>query len=113
MTSPPYRAILHIPRGATWTVRWPVTDPVSGGGLDLSSWVVSGQVRKWYFADAVLATLDVTAGADGYVVCEFDAAVTAAWEFTEAVYGIELADPDGKRFPLAIGPLVLTPEVVV
>lgn len=112
MTAPPEQAILNLPRGATWVVRWPVTDPTSGDAVDLSTWEAAGQVRAWYGSAEVLAVLDVTAGADGYVVCQFDAEVTAAWEFDRGVYGIELTNPAGDRIPVAIGPILLSPEVV-
>lgn len=112
MTEPPVQAVLRVPRGATWVVRWPVTDP-TGDVLDLSTWAAAGQIRAWYGSEEVLAELSVTAGADGFVVLEFNAAETAAWEFDTAVYGIELTSPGGDRLPVAIGPVVLTPEVVV
>jgi hypothetical protein len=120
MTDPqpvPIQGALVVRRGATWSAYWPVYDPDgSGNPLDLSGWTAAGQIRAWYGSTEVLFEWlvdNIECTSDGRVVIHVEPDDSDAWEFSEAVYGIELVDPDENRIPLAQGPLIVSPQVVV
>lgn len=117
MTAPPNESILRIRRGATEAVAWPVTSPESGDPLDLTGWTGRGQIRAGYQAVEVLfewpddAAIECTAG--GEVIVHVAADQSSAWTWDRGVYGIEIVSPTGDVVPLAQGPVLVTPEVMV
>lgn len=118
MTSPPVQSALKIPRGATWSAYWPVYNPNGSGTLlDLTGWSAVGQIRAWYGSTELLFAWPddaaITCGADGKVTVNVGPAQSTAWTWERGVYGIELTNPGGDVIPLAMGPVLVTPEVVI
>lgn len=116
MASPPVYSLLVIRQGMTERFRWPVTDPVTGDPVDISSWSARGQVRKWPGADEVLHewSMDagnLTLGADGNLTVTVQPAVSSAWDWSEGRYDIELTMPNDDVIRVAEGTVMVSSEI--
>lgn len=109
---------LYIPQGTDWQRSYPITDPTTGLPIDVSSWVLRGQIRQSTSSTAVLYDWNAAAGnvvlGNGTVVIKVPAATSAAWSWIEqgARYDLELVEPIQSRVQrLAKGSVTVTREV--
>lgn len=108
--------IITIPQGTDSGRRWLVNDGATGLPCSLEGWTVRSQIRKLASSPDVLhefsTTLgNATAGSDGFVTLLWSAAETSAWQWAEAVFDIELTNPDGKVMRLDSGRVAVSREV--
>mgnify|MGYP001218792800 CR=1 FL=1 len=107
-------------QGKTWVLQLSLTQD-TGAPLDISGWVVRGQIRRTYKSDAVVATWEcsVEDGPGGKVFVMVKADDTAKIPcgnsandaLSKYVYDIEAQDPTGYVLELLRGRLFVLPEV--
>jgi hypothetical protein len=114
--SPPVYSPLVIRQGMTERFRWPVTDPVTGDPVNISSWSARGQVRKWPGAAEVLHEWSTTAGnltlgVDGLLTITVSPSESSSWDWSEGRYDIELTMPNDDVIRIAEGAVMVSAEI--
>lgn len=107
---------LKLEQGAT--LRKPFTWKADGVAVDLTGWTGRMQIRPEIDADEILASLTTENGGilieapeSGTFTLYMDDATTAALDFDQAVYDIELIAPNGDVFRFLSGVVTLSLEV--
>ena len=107
MSARPFTIVMD--QGSDYILSIPVLNS-SQQAVDVTEWVVRGQVRQRHVADTP-QELDVTVEDDA-VTLRIPAATSSAWTFRAARYDIEITSPDGLATTRLIeGLLVVRPEV--
>jgi hypothetical protein len=109
---------LCIPQGTDWQRNYPVSDPTTGDPMNVTTWLLRGQIRQTYDSASVLydwsaAATNVVLG-NGSVSIKVPAVTSSAWTWIgcSAVYDIELVEPvQGRIQRLAKGTVTVTREV--
>jgi hypothetical protein len=109
---------LCIPQGVDWQRNYPINDPTTGDPLNVTSWILRGQIRQTANASTVLydwnaAAANVVLG-NGVVSIKVPAATSAAWTWIEvgARYDFELVEPiQGKIQRVSKGSVTVTREI--
>ena len=111
---PAARGVIVVEQGSYEPVYWVITDPVTGGPIDLTAgYTVAAQVRD---GGGVLlhawtsAQLELTAG--GRVYLKTPSVVSSAWSWRIGNYQIELTHPTGETVRIAKDRILVDPEIV-
>lgn len=107
---------LYIPQGATYGHKFLYRQESDDSIITLTSYTARLQMREKVTDTSTLYSAttddDITITADqGEVYLEIPAVTTAAWEFTKAVYDLEIVSPTGKVSRIAEGNVRVYPEV--
>jgi hypothetical protein len=104
------RYLIHIEQGATWKPVLTLRD------TDLTGYTARMQIRATLDSDTVLVELTTGAGitidgAAGQITLHLDDTETAALDWCDGIYDLEIVDPDGNVMRLLKGPVEVDPEV--
>jgi hypothetical protein len=101
-----------IQQGSTFDYQIGVKDP-SGIPIDLTGAVIRGMIRGTYNDVSPLATFTINCPTptNGIFHIMLSAAVTALFNFTKALYDIEIAYPNGTTDRILQGNVILSREV--
>lgn len=104
------RYLIRIEQGATWKPVLTLRD------TDLTGYTARMQIRADIDADTVLVELTTSDGITidgpaGQIALHLDDTRTAALDWCDGVYDLELIDPDGNVMRLLKGPVEVDPEV--
>ena len=111
---------MYIPQGVTYghSFLYRDGDEDENTVVSLNGYTARLQIREKVTSTSTLyeATTDegdglTITGAIGKVYLEIPAATTAAWEFTKAVYDLEVISATGKVSRIARGNVKVLPEV--
>lgn len=105
---------LTIPQGTTWEVRWPVQND-DGTPADLDGWLVRAQARTSKTAPVTLHEWSNAAGnaslIDASVSLRVAPEESSAWEWSSAVFDVEIHHTDGRVARITQGRLMVDSEV--
>jgi hypothetical protein len=104
------RYLIRIEQGATWQTALTLRD------TDLTGYTARMQIRATIDSDTVLVELTTGDGITidgpaGQIALLLTNEQTAALDWTDGVYDLELTDPDGNVTRLLKGPVEVDPEV--
>jgi hypothetical protein len=106
---------IKIPQGTDGGCRWLVKD-ANDLPVDFTDWEIHSQVRNDVADDLVLhewssADGSATGGDDGYITIHWGHAETSLWDWTSAVYDLEITSPEGKVTRLDSGRVSVSRQV--
>lgn len=107
--------MMKIKQGISWARRWPVSDPATGGPLDMTGWSADAQVRASAEDPTVLYEWSTALGnlelGDGTLTISVPPADSLGWEWRQGVYDILVTNPSAQVALVAEGNLFVDPAV--
>lgn len=104
-----------IKQGTDSGMYWPVLKSGTNAPVNFVGWTGEAQLRS-VNSDRLLYTFSTATGTmllgDSKVTLLWTNAVTSAWTWNQAKYGIELTSPDGKKVRIKQGIVTLSRENV-
>lgn len=91
---------------------WPmaITDKTTGLSID-DTWTAASDIKASLSDPAALASFVTTIDSAGVLTLSVPSATSLAWSWSTGVYDIFVTDPDGNRWKVKHGCVVLAPAV--
>ena len=105
------RYTIRIEQGSDYLLSIPVLRGVADEPHDVTGWTARGQIRHCTDSDVLLDLADRLEPDGTTVELAIPAEVSSAWVWRQAVYDIELVDPDGRPTRLIAGHVLVSPEI--
>ena len=104
---------LYVDQGATFTSVITVEDPLTGGYINVSGYVVTSQLRRSYYSANATAniTCAVTDAANGKITMSLTAGQTANIKAGRYLFDVKATDTQNTTTRLVEGTIAITPDV--